>query len=178
MRMLKCWLKGHWKGVEVFLMTIDNLISCLSNMQQHEKPSKQIEKVISEGSKVITSAPWWKHFLIWTINFSIVLRLVFALPCFICVRSLTSENLCLFPSSERGWSRQPKSRRWCLALIICNVTTQKPSLAHICDGEAWGKEHWLIFARPGKNEITCAMVIYNDFSTCKIALKWCTRRAI
>ena len=111
MRMLKCWLKGHWKGVEVFLMTIDNLISCLSNMQQHEKPSKQIEKVISEGSKVITSAPWWKHFLIWTINFSIVLRLVFALPCFICVRSLTSENLCLFPSSERGWSRQPKIKR-------------------------------------------------------------------
>ena len=62
-------------------------------MQQHEKPSKQIEKAISKGSKVITSVRGWKHFLIWTINFSIVLRLVFALPVLFVFRDI--RELCV-----------------------------------------------------------------------------------
>ena len=68
-------------------------------MQQHEKLDKQIEKVISRGSKVITCVPGWKHFLIWTINFSIVLRLVFALSPVLFVKreaKISWEHLCLF----------------------------------------------------------------------------------
>ena len=57
--MLIEWLQ---KGFEVFLMTIDNLISCFSNMQQHEELSKQIEKVINNGSKVITFCVEMKTF--------------------------------------------------------------------------------------------------------------------
>ena len=68
-------------------------------------------------------------------------------------------------------------KRMMSTLIKCEVTAQKPSLVHICDGGGAGGKHWLIFARE-KNVITCAaMTIYNDFSTCKIA-KWCTQRAI
>ena len=153
-------------------MTIDNLISCLSNMQQHEKPSKQIEKAISEGSKVITHGRGWKHFLIWTINFSIVLWLVFALPGFICVPDI--RELCEF---RKRMEPSVWIKRMMSTLIKCEVTTtQKPSLVHICDGGGAGGKHWLIFARE-KNVITCAMTIYNDFSTCKIA-KWITQRAI
>ena len=68
-------------------------------MQQHEKLGKQIEKAISRGSKVITCVLRWKHFLIWTINFSIVLRLVFALFPVLFVKREVEQHLrtlCLF----------------------------------------------------------------------------------
>ena len=159
-------LKFSW-----WLLTIWSVACQICSSKK--KPSKQIEKAISEeGSKVITHGRGWKHFLIWTINFSIVLRLVFALPCFICVPDI--RELC---ESRKRMKPSVWIKRMMSTLIKCEVTPQKPSLVHICDGGGAGGKHWLIFARE-KNVITCAaMTIYNDFSTCKIA-KWCTHRAI
>lgn len=143
--MLKCWLNGDWKGVEVFLMTIDNLISCLSNMQQHEKPSKQIEKLISEeGSKVITSVPRWKHFLIWTINFSIVLRLVFALdPVLFVFRGRVCVSL--------EFRKRMEPSVWIKRMMSHINKVQSHGTKTITGPYLWwrssGGEHWLIFAQ-------------------------------